>query len=240
MAIKRAVLDQDNKSSKKKNDSPYLVADDIKETDGTIVYTKKEITDAIKNFVEGNTKEKEGAAMQETAKKFLGEFARRGFSRIWLAENVRPKSPKLVTNPEATGAIVTTIFMDKPRNLTHDEFTALKAYLGEEEANGLVDNYEEYHLNGKLAQEKVTIKGKSGSYMDHIIMACEKYFGDDPKIEAIFQPKVVRTTKKGMLDRLLGLAGKGPEAASRLANLILKTNVVTSYKAGSASSEESD
>jgi hypothetical protein len=221
------------KAAKAKSNAPILVASNVTDETGKIIYTAAQVAESIKGYAEGKALEKQGTTLMETHKAVLGEFARRGFAARWVEDQTRPSSPKLFAGEDtAKSAGVTMSFIDRSVNIDDNQLSELQTLIGDE-AESLIESYTQYTIDAKIASKTLTINGEEATIQDHFEKALINYFPEEHHglISDMLKPKAVRQTKKGMIDKLLSFAGKGPGAITKLANLLVKSRTIVAYKA---------
>lgn len=231
------------KNTLSKTGAPILVACDLSDQDGNVIATKEQVVEAIKGFAKGKQLQSEGETLQETHKPILGEFARRGFAKEWSLQGTRPKSPKITTDASGTGAHITMSFIDRTVLINDQQVAELSNVVGPANSEQLVEKFTQYTIDAKIASQKVKIKGKEVTYQEHIEEALITYFPEEhhEMIAAMLKPKEVQQVKKGALDRLLDMVGRGKTTtAAALAEAILKCRVIVAYKAGKVGDDDKD
>jgi hypothetical protein len=230
--------------AKKTSDSPILVAEDVLDpATQAVILTRDQVVDAINGYAEGKSLEKKGQSLMNMHKESLGVFARLGFAKCWCSTGAKPRSPKLVTKADGTGTQITMSFINKPSMLNDDQYKQMVNLLGAANAEECVERFTQYTIDARLASQKIDIGGTNQTVQDHIESALLAYFPEDKHelLGQMLKPKEVFQTRKGVLDRLLDLVGRGhPKAAERLADALVKCRVITSYKAGAVADEDDD
>jgi hypothetical protein len=231
------------KKTLSKSGAPILVAADITDPDGNVIATREQVVEAIKGFAKGKQLQTEGETLQETHKPILGEFARRGFSKEWAIQGVRPKSPKITTDATGNGAHITMSFIDRTVMINDAQVAELANVIGPANAEQLVEKFTQYTIDAKIASQEVEINGEKVTYQDHIEKALLSYFPEEhhEMIGAMLKPKEIQQIKKGALDRLLDMVGRGKQTtAALLAEAIQKARIVVAYKAGAVAEDDEE
>lgn len=241
--------------------APMFIAADLRDSNGQIVFSQKQIQEAITGYVEGAKLKSQAKTLMETNETIVEDFALTMYARNYATNGRRPdKSPKLLANPDGTGVWLTTAFLDAERNMDANQFAALASVIGKENAEKwtvkesifsmdndtlttelpdlpevevMDDDGEPVVINGKPQMRKQTV-------MDQVDAALSEKFASRPEIlEKLFTVKPRWTNRKGMIDALLDCVGRGtPEAATKLVSAFKAGRVTIQLKPGMSGSED--
>lgn len=217
--------------------SPIFVADDVKDNEGNVVFSKSQVIQAIEKFVEGDEHIKIGEGLQETNAPIVKAFARREMAKYWSEEGSRPDpNPKVTTDGTGEGVFIGTIFVDKEINLSTDEYDYLASVIGSNNAKGWTQNYTEFKLNPEKLNQEIEVNGEKKLVQEIIEEAvCEAFtkIGREDVLDGLLISKDIFKTKKGLLDKLLSFVGSNrTTVVNNLEEAMLAAKVIMQLKPG--------
>lgn len=226
-----------------KPDSPIFLPADTTTYDGGH-YKAADIIDAVNNYAKGNAMEKEADAMQKASRPTILAVARTLFAMDWLKRGTRPSTPKMYSDPQGKGSMLSIIFMDKSIKMDDNRYATLCNLIGADNAQKNTTQRDDFSFNPDLLEDEVEVK-KDGKIIKQKVMtaiaeALQDKFAPSPAILAnLFHITPKFETNKGLLDKLPQFVAKDGTVASahRLAQAMVDTSVVTQIKPGSTSSD---
>ena len=161
---------------------------------GDNVYTADTDTaKLIDEFVKANEAAKKADAVMKAAKGEVMSWAKGKFAAQYVADGSRPKNPVLQGRTTAPKFIVS----DSEVNVDADKFATLQDLFGDN-ADNTVTTVESFAFNPDFLED--------ADNKSRIRKALQAVFSPD-EVKAMIVPTVKRTTKKGSIDRVLGLLG---------------------------------
>jgi hypothetical protein len=235
-ATKKAATKQSGPSG------PIFPCGDVKDENGKVIYTTAQMQLHLSQYIDGHGQFKAGESLMEKNRKPLIEFATQRMADYWAKTGRRPEhSPKVVTSETGDGSIMTTIFLDKEKNLTQEQFDDLAAIIGEENATGATTRRFEYSFNAQMLETELPDLPKVEAYDDDGNALFVKE--DDVKNEIAiedgqkppkgFIPKMRYQTYFDVVDAAFGEKFEalfGDTAGERLGGLMVKKPVFKTNK----------
>ena len=176
---------------------------------GDNVYTADaRMAGVIDKFVAATTAFKKAEADMKTAKGEVMEWSTGRFAAQYCEDGSRPKNPTLKGNSTAPKLI----FADYEVKVDGDKWSMLQDLFGDK-ADETVTTHESFAFNPDFLDE--------GDNKDRIKKVLGAAFTAD-EVKGMIKPTVRRTTRKGSIDRVLGLLGEDVSADNvRLAMQVL-------------------
>lgn len=219
-----------------------IVAGDVLDPNGQVLFERAAVVDAINNYCEGDTMVKQGEAMMTTNRPTVLAFGKQAYTQNWVELQRLPDNPKISTDATGTGRIIGCGFNDRQVNLNDAEFAEMVALMGADAAEANVTRRNEFKLNPEVLDQEVACKDlKTGKpvtkpVMEHIAEALQAKFADNPEILGnLFSLTEVFKTNKGLIHKGLQLATqnpKSPAAAIQLQEFLRVTKTVIQLKPG--------
>jgi hypothetical protein len=229
-ALKAATRKADTSTAK--TDPRIIVASEVRDfrDPDKVLYTKDQVVEAIDGWVEGDRLEKQSKSLKKLHEPTIDDFALYHYAKRWAAKGTRPDNPKLVTQPVA-GSTISYSVKDQERILADDKFAQLANLIGATAAEENTVKRDEISFNQDKLEEDVG----GQTVLEHIDAAISDYFdklGRSDVLEGLFEIKPKFTTKKGLIDKGLGLVGgPGPDAARKLREFIDASMAPTAMRA---------
>lgn len=235
----------------------FVAEDFVDPVTNEVLYSQKQVVDAINKLCEGKAMAKTAETLIETYDPIVKTVATRLYAQTYVNAGHRPeKAPKIVTSKDGTGDWITTAFKDAEKNMDKNAFDALAKVIGQKNAEAATIKRDEFSLNSNkleielddlpevevLDDNDEAIKGPDGAplmrkqtVMDLVDAAITEKFADRPGIlDGLFTVKPVFKTKKGMIENLLDYVGKGTaNSVNNLEKALKAARVTCSVTAGS-------
>lgn len=233
----------------KKSDPNIIVAQDVRDfgNPNTVLFTRDQVVEAIEGYAEGDSLYKQGEALKKLHRMTVEAAGLHSYVQNWAnAGNFPEHNPKLVTNPDAKGTLITYMVIDKEVKLDDQQFAGLANLVGAVNAEANTIKRDEIYFDQDRLEAPVEVKEKGKAVQKTVLelideAISEKFqaVGREDLLEGLFTIKPKFTTRKGLVKKGLQLVGgQGPAAAGKLAEFIERSNTIVSLRPGSGGAKE--